>query len=94
MIILLITLVLTFTSDGVRITVTTDAPAHHIYIQADNAAPLIRLCDLDTGESCGFTAYAPLASSLRVRVWDGGTNPSAEQTIQIPAPHRVYVPLF
>lgn len=94
MIALLITLVLTFTTDGLQVVVQSDTPAQ-VYIQVDNAEPTIRLCNLGAGEACGFTAHAgSLTSYMRVRVWDGSTDPSADQIVIPPAPHRTYVPLF
>lgn len=89
---IVITLILTLTNDGLRITVSSDTPTH-VYVQVDNAEPAIRLCDLGAGESCGFTAHG--AGAVRVRVWDGATDPIADQTVTLPAltPLRIYLPI-
>ena len=92
-----IILSLLLTTSGLQITITAPAGCHPCYVQLDggNASPSIYQFDLDAGESFGATSQVQ-SGSVRVRVWTdtGGMDAVADQTTNIPAPYRVYVPLF
>ncbi len=105
---LAILLSLLLTASGLQITVQSPAGCHPCYVQIDpsdglSAAPQIFQFDLAPGDSFGATVnVAPVpglhanGERVRVRVWDGGEGPSADQTIAIavaPLPERVYLPL-
>jgi hypothetical protein len=83
---------------GVLFIVASDAP-RHLYVQVDGAggariqSPIIYEYDIGAGELFGRTIEVYGPGSVRVRVWDGGTDPSADTTFQLPT-RRVYVPLI
>lgn len=97
-VLLLITLILEMTTDGPRFVVWS-SESTHIYVQVDALdgatvqSPTIYQLDLGKGEGFGRTIQASAPGSIRVRVWDGGEQPSADQSIILPA-HRMYAPLI
>ncbi len=84
--------------DGVAFIVASDA-ARHLYIEIDPAggaqlqSPVQYQYDIGAGElfARNIEVYGP--GSVRVRVWDGGAEPSADTTFQLPTRH-VYLPLM
>ena len=92
----LITLTLTMTADGLQFTVWSDTPAA-IVIQVNGIdgatvqSPTIYTPTLGAGEGFGSTLQVSAPGSIRVRVWDGATDPSADQTFPLPA-HHFYLP--
>lgn len=91
-----ITLTLTLTADGLQFVVWSDTPTT-VYIQLDgqsgaSVSPTIFQTDLGAGEGFGRTVLIHAPGSIRVRVWDGGEEPSADQTIQLPT-YPTYIPL-
>jgi hypothetical protein len=83
---------------GVSFVVHSDAP-RHLYIQVDSAggarvqSPTIYEYDIGAGELFARNIEVSGPGAVRVRVWDGGTDPSADTTYQLPT-RRVYVPLI
>jgi hypothetical protein len=83
---------------GVLFIVASDAP-RHLYVQVDGAggariqSPIIYEYDIGAGELFGRTIEVYGPGSVRVRVWDGGADPSADTTYQLPT-RRVYMPLM
>ena len=98
-IVALTTLTLIFGSNGLTLSIQTDAP-RHMYVQLDTDggavlnAPQIYEFDLQPGET--FTriipAYGPGTVTARVWVSDGDKDPVAAQTAALPT-LRVYVPI-
>ena len=99
-----IILSLLLTTSGLQITVTAPQGCHPCYVQIDTtggvtANPQIFQFDLAAGETFGHAVQLARAPSqggaVRVRVWteQSDTNATADQTITIPAIHRLYLPI-
>ena len=90
-----IILSLLLTTSGLQITVTAPAGCHPCYVQIDNGDPAIYQFNLAPGDSFGATTHI-LGSAARVRVWtdQSGKDADADQSIVIPAAHRMYLPLL
>ncbi len=93
-----ITLTLTPNEYGVLFVIQSDTP-RHLYVQIDSAggarlqSATIYEYDIGAGELFGRTIEAYGPGSVRVRVWDGGADPSADTTFQLPT-MRTYLPLM
>lgn len=89
-----IVLTLALSLTGIQFTVHAPAGCHPCYVETSTGQ--IFQFDLAPGESFGSTVNVPpFSSSVRVRVWTetSGEDADGDQTISLPAPHRVYLPV-
>ena len=96
-IILALLLILTSTPNGASFVVTAahDGPLY-IEVSAEGGAQLqsstVYQVDLKAGESFGHAISASGPGRIHVRVWDGASQPSADQVIALPG-YVIYLPL-
>jgi hypothetical protein len=83
---------------GVFFVIASDAP-RHLVVQIDAAggaqiqSPTLYEYDIGAGELFGRNIEVSGPGSVRVRVWDGGGEPAADTTYELPT-RRVYLPLL